>query len=295
MRWRGLGRPDQSPWSREHSDGTGRWAVPGARRVITDEPGTPDLRDRSRALFEQWFVLEERTDSLAWSRLREEIIATHLPLAQHLARRFHDRGEPGDDLRQVATVGLIKAVDRFDPNRGVEFTTFATPTILGELKRHFRDTGWAIHVPRRLQELGMAMSAATSTLTQDLGRSPTVGELADHLGVRERDVLDAIESARAYTTASLDSTSTSLDDGGGSLADTVGAEDPSLDIVEYRASLRPLLATLPARERQIIVLRFFRGLTQSQIAAEVGLSQMHVSRLLARSLGQLRAGLVAGG
>lgn len=215
----------------------------------------------------------------------------HLPLVEHLARRFRDRGESHDDLVQVGTIGLIKAVDRFDPERGVEFSTYATPTIVGEIKRHFRDRGWAIRVPRRLQEMRLALTRATAELTQSTGRSPTVRELAAHLGVSEDEVLEGLESAQAYATASLDSGSDDPD--APALADTLGADDAALEGVEYRESLRPLLAALPERERRIIVLRFFRNMTQSQIAEEVGISQMHVSRLLARSLAQLRTGLLA--
>jgi RNA polymerase sigma-B factor len=222
-------------------------------------------------------------------RLRDHLVEMHLPLVEYLARRFAGRGEPLDDLVQVGTIGLIKAVDRFDTGRGVEFSTYATPTVVGEIKRHFRDKGWTVRVPRRLQELRASLSSATAQLTQDLGRSPTVGELAGHLGVGEEEVLEGLESANAYAAVSLEATD---DADGQSVLDTLGAMDEALEGVEYRESLKPLLDSLPDRERRILVLRFFGNMTQSQIAAELGISQMHVSRLLARTLSQLRERLL---
>ena len=229
-------------------------------------------------------------DDPSYRRARDELVTMHLPLVQFLARRFRDRGEPLDDLVQVGTIGLIKAVDRFDPERGVEFSTYATPTIVGEIKRHFRDKGWAIRVPRRLQELRMSIGAATAELSQRSGRAPTVGELAVHLGVSEDEIIEGLEGAQAYSTSSLD-TPLGGDDDAPMLADRLGDVDPEIESIEYRESLKPLLAALPSRERRILALRFFHGMTQSQIAEEVGISQMHVSRLLAKSLSTLRAGL----
>jgi RNA polymerase sigma-B factor len=214
-----------------------------------------------------------------------------VPLVEYLARRFRNRGEPLDDLVQVATIGLIKSVDRFDLERGVEFSTYATPTIVGEIKRHFRDKGWAIRVPRRLQELKLSLTKATSELSQKLGRSPTVAELAGHLEMTEEEVLEGLESANAYSAVSLDAPDGG-DEDSPAVADTLGAEDESLEGVEYRESLKPLLDQLPPREKRILLLRFFGNMTQSQIAADLGISQMHVSRLLARTLTQLRAGLL---
>jgi RNA polymerase sigma-B factor len=213
----------------------------------------------------------------------------HLPLVEYLARRFAGRGEPLDDLVQVGTLGLIKAVDRFDLDREVEFSTYATPTVVGEIKRHFRDKGWTIRVPRRLQELRAAISAATADLTQDLGRSPTVRELAARLRVDEEEVLDGLESANAYAAMSLD---TSSSEDVPSVADTLGVEDEALTGVENRESLKPLLDTLPDREKRLLALRFFQNMTQSQIATELGISQMHVSRLLSRTLATLRESLL---
>jgi RNA polymerase sigma-B factor len=251
---------------------------------------TPEDRDRSRELLLALSKLPE--DDPTRGPIRDELVKGHLPLVEYLARRFAGRGEPLDDLVQVATIGLIKAVDRFDPERGVEFSTYATPTIAGEIKRHFRDKGWAVRVPRRLQELKLALTRASADLTQQLGRAPTVAELATHLNISEEDVLEGLESAHAYSTVSLDAPD-SDDDEGPAVADSLGMVDEALEGVEYRESLKPLLEALPAREKRILVLRFFSGMTQSQIAAELGISQMHVSRLLARTLAQLREGLLA--
>jgi len=216
--------------------------------------------------------------------LRRQVVECQLPLVHHLAQRFRGRGEPYDDLVQVGTIGLLNAVDRYDPERG-SFTAFAVPTILGEIRRHFRDRGWAMRVPRRLQDLGRRVSSAREELTHSLGRSPTVQELAAHLDEDVDLVLEALDSATAYSTVPLPTASEDVD-----LAH-LGFVDEGLELVEDRATLRPLLARLPTRERTILALRFIRGMSQSQIAAEVGVSQMHVSRLLTRSLAQLRDAL----
>jgi RNA polymerase sigma-B factor len=279
---------------------TGPGGVPGQGETVADEASVPAPRttsrwgDAERARERELIDILTATDpdEPAHRRARDELVTIHLPLVQYLARRFRDRGEPLEDLVQVGTIGLIKAVDRFDPQRGVEFSTYATPTIVGEIKRHFRDKGWAIRVPRRLQELRMSIGSATAELSQKSGRSPTVAELAAHIGVSEDEIIEGLEGAQAYSTSSLDA---QVGGEGGDdspmLADRLGADDPDLEGVEYRESLKPLLAALPARERRILVLRFFHGMTQSQIAEEVGISQMHVSRLLAKSLAQLREGL----
>ncbi|HVE64135.1 MAG TPA: RNA polymerase sigma factor SigF [Mycobacteriales bacterium] len=224
--------------------------------------------------------------------VRDELVRMHLPLVEYLARRFRNRGEPLEDLVQVATIGLIKSVDRFDLERGVEFSTYATPTIVGEIKRHFRDKGWAIRVPRRLQELKLTLTKATGELSQTLGRSPTVAELAAHIGLTEEEILEGLESANAYSAVSLDATD-SGDEDSPAVADSLGQLDEALEGVEYRESLKPLLEQLPSREKRILMLRFFGNMTQSQIANELGISQMHVSRLLARTLAQLRVGLLS--
>jgi RNA polymerase sigma-B factor len=219
--------------------------------------------------------------------IRGQLVAAHLGLAEYLARRFANRGEALDDLVQVASLGLIKAVDRFDPSRGVEFSTYATHTIVGELKRYFRDKGWAVRAPRRMQELYLRLGKMVATLGQELGRSPTIPELANELSVSEEEVLEALEAGQAYRSASLDAPAGSEE--GETLGQRLGNEDPSLEDAERRAMLSPLLAKLAPRERLIVQLRFFEGLTQSEIAERLGISQMHVSRLLVRSVAELRS------
>ncbi|OIJ67103.1 RNA polymerase subunit sigma [Streptomyces mangrovisoli] len=262
----------------------------GAPGLQATQHGPRDDGERggARAMFVQLRTLKD--GSPEYAELRNQLVRMHLPLVEHLARRFRNRGEPLDDLTQVATIGLIKSVDRFDPERGVEFSTYATPTVVGEIKRHFRDKGWAVRVPRRLQELRLALTTATAELSQQHGRSPTVHELAEKLAISEEEVLEGLESANAYSTLSLDVPDT--DDESPAVADTLGAEDEALEGVEYRESLKPLLEDLPPREKRILLLRFFGNMTQSQIAQEVGISQMHVSRLLARTLAQLREKLL---
>jgi len=218
--------------------------------------------------------------------LRDRAIEAWLPLARHLAHRYAGRGEPTDDLVQTATVGLIKAVDKFDPDRGVDFAGYAIPTIVGEIKRHFRDRTWSVRVPRRLQELRLAITEANASLTHALGRSPTVPDIAVHLQVSEEDVLEGLEGARAYNATSL-STPISAD-GSTELGDTLGGEDHEFALAELRVALGPALASLDEREQRILTLRFYGNLTQSQIAEQIGISQMHVSRLLTKALGKLR-------
>jgi RNA polymerase sigma-B factor len=227
-------------------------------------------------------------------QVRDELAQLHLPLVEYLAKRFKDRGEPLDDLIQVGSVGLLKAIDRFDLEREVEFSTYATPTIVGELKRYFRDKGWAIRVPRRLQELSLRLNKLVAQLTQDLGRAPTVPELAKAAGVSEDEVLEALESGQAYSTTSLDAP-TGDDEDAPMRGDRIGEEDMRLDNLEYFASLAPLIEQLPERERTILYLRFFKGMTQSKIADHIGISQMHVSRLLTRILEFLREGMEGSG
>jgi len=241
-----------------------------------------DERDELRRKFDEY----HRTQDPA---LRDQLVTAHLGLAEYLARRFANRGEPLDDLIQVASVGLLKAVDRFDPERGLEFSTYATPTIVGELKRHFRDKGWAVRVPRRVQELHLRLGKVVSGLSQDLGRSPTIGEIAERADASEEEVLEAMEAGRAYRFASLDAPGGgSGEDDTQSLASQLGEDDPLMTGIEHRVALSPLIAELPRREQVILHLRFFEGLTQSEIAGRLGISQMHVSRLLARSLAKLR-------
>ncbi|GAA4435475.1 SigB/SigF/SigG family RNA polymerase sigma factor [Actinokineospora soli] len=219
--------------------------------------------------------------------LRDELVTGHLPVAQHIAQRFANRGEPQDDLLQVATVGLINAVDRFDPARGTDFLSFAIPTIMGEVRRHFRDTCWSLRVPRRLKELHLAVSTASAELSQTLGRAPTPSEIAAHLGESIEDVYQGLEAAGGYRSRSLDEV-LGPDEDSASVSDRIGFEDQALAEIDQQETLQPLLAELPERERRILVLRFYGNMTQTQIAEKVGLSQMHVSRLLSRTLSRLR-------
>jgi RNA polymerase sigma-B factor len=252
---------------------------------VTDgaQRSTPAREDRSAD--------RERSDEL-FARLpsdpsaRDELVELYYPLAEYLARRFGGRGEAVEDLVQVASIGLLKAIDRFDPGRDVQFSTYATATIVGELKRHFRDKGWALRVPRRLQETGLRINKVTAELWQQLGRTPTVKEIASRAGISEDDVLEAMDAVQAYSTTSLDAP---LGDEGATPAQALGTEDESLELLEGWASIAPLVNELPARERRVLYLRFFGDMTQTEIAEELGISQMHVSRLLSQTLARLRS------
>ena len=244
-------------------------------------------KDEVRDLFHAYQAAGDEEER---ARYRERLVDQHIGLVEFLARRFRNRGEPLEDLIQVGTIGLLKAIDRFDLSREVEFSTYATPTIVGELKRHFRDKGWAVRVPRRLQELHLELTKTVGNLAHDLGRSPTVEEIAEAAGITEEEVLEGLEIAQAYNFTSLDAPIDS-EEGSTSFADQLGGEDEQLENLEYRASLAPEMAKLAERERKIVYLRFFKGLTQSEIAARLGISQMHVSRLLTRTLAQLREAL----
>ena len=222
--------------------------------------------------------------------LRRQAIEDNIGFAQRLARRFRDRGEPVDDLTQVAMIGLVNAVDGYDPERGCEFAGYATPTIVGEIRRYFRDKGWRIKVPRRLQELRLDLAKAGDELAQQLDRAPTVAELADRLQITESEVVEGMSASNAYTASSLDA-QPEEDDSEGALADRIGYEDNGLEGIEFVESLKPLIAELPQRDRQILSLRFVANMTQSEIGDELGISQMHVSRLLSRTLVRLRKGL----
>jgi RNA polymerase sigma-B factor len=239
-------------------------------------------------LFESYKRAETEAER---SLYRERLVDQYIGLVEFLARRFRNRGELLEDLIQVGTIGLLKAIDRFELEREVEFSTYATPTIVGEIKRHFRDKGWAVRVPRRLQELHLELTKVVGQLGQDLGRSPTVPEIAQAAGISEESVLEGMEIAQAYNFTSLDAPIDSGDSESTSFADQMGSEDDQLQNLEYRASLAPEVSKLPERERRILYLRFFRGLTQSEIADRLGISQMHVSRLLNRTLVQLREAL----
>jgi RNA polymerase sigma-B factor len=242
--------------------------------VTTTRASRPDWRDV--------FVEFAQTRDVA---LRDRLVEGHVGIAIHLARRFAGRGEPTDDLVQVASMALLGAVERFDPSRGIEFSTFATRTILGELKRHFRDKGWFVRAPRRVQELYLNIGETTNALSQRLGRSPTIREIAGAVGASEDDVIEALEAGHGYRAASLDAPGPE----GETLADRVGKPDPELGASEDRLFLGPALERLPARQRAIVEMRFVGGLTQLQIAERIGISQMHVSRLLKKSLEALRA------
>ena len=216
---------------------------------------------------------------------REELARRFLPLAEYLARRFANRGEPQDDLVQVASLGLLNAIDRFDLGRDVQFSTYAAVTMVGELKRHFRDKGWAVRVPRRLQEVGLRINAVLPELSQELGRSPTIDEIAARSEATSEEVLEAMEASQAYSTSSLD---VPVSEEGPAPIEVLGSEDPSLAVLDEWASVAPAVRTLPQRERTVLYLRFFRGLTQSEISREIGVSQMHVSRILSQTLRTLR-------
>lgn len=266
--------------------------MPLLKADVDDDPdgltGVELTRARSAELFSVF--RDEDASQASRDTARDALVHLHLPLVEHCARRFRNRGEPLEDLVQVGTIGLIKSVDRFDTERGVEFSTYATPTIIGEIKRYFRDKGWAIRVPRRLQELRMQIGSATAELTQSLGRSPTPRELAEAIGCSVEEIVEGIESSNAYSTLSLDATDNG-DDSTATMLDAIGMDDEGLEHVEIRESIKPLLDRLEPREKKILLLRFFKNMTQSQIAEEIGVSQMHVSRLLNRTLEQLRAAM----
>jgi RNA polymerase sigma-B factor len=224
---------------------------------------------------------------------REELCERFLPLARDLALRYTYTDEPLDDLVQVASLGLIKAIDRFEPGRGTKFTSYAAPTILGELKRHFRDKGWSVHVPRDLQERTLAVSRATETLSKELGRSPKVREVAAHLGCSVEQVLEAQEASASYEAASLDAPAMRDDGESAALVDLLGDDDSSFELVEDREAIASTWRDLPAVEQRVVQLRFVDDLTQREIGERIGYSQMHVSRLLRRALNRLEAAAAA--
>ncbi|AFM17151.1 RNA polymerase, sigma 37 subunit, RpsB/SigB [Mycolicibacterium chubuense NBB4] len=230
-------------------------------------------------------------DPAAFQEQRERIICRCLPLAEHIALRYSRRGEPHDDLVQIARVGLMNAVNRYDVWSGHDFLSFAVPTIMGEVRRYFRDSGWALAVPRRLKDLRQTVNAAAAELGQRTGRAPTATELAAHLGIDRDVVVETLIASGSYRPTSIDTQFRGQDSDAPALAERIGAPDAGLERVEYREALRPLLDALPERERVIITMRFFESLTQTQIAERLGISQMHVSRLLAKALATLRDGL----
>jgi RNA polymerase sigma-B factor len=249
----------------------------------------------------QWSTINEllrqmrALDEADWRRaaVRDRVIRECLPLAQRLARRFRNLGETDADLDQVAALGLVKAIDGFDPEYGTDFGGYATPTIVGELKRHFRDKGWGVHVPRRLQELRLEINRARTDLPQRLGRSPTTADVAEFLGVDEEQIIEALVASSGYRPMSIHAP-LGLDEDAGTLADVLGNEDADMIRAEFREALRPLLASLPERIQRILVMRFYGNMTQSEIATELNISQMHVSRLLTRTLAELRESLLTG-
>jgi RNA polymerase sigma-B factor len=236
---------------------------------------------KERRLFAQY---RERDDQAA----RDALVDRFLPLATQLARRYHRGGEPLEDLVQVASMGLLKAIDRFDPARGIAFSSFAVPTIAGELKRHFRDKGWSMRVPRDLQELALRVDRATERLVHELGRAPTAAEIAHDVGVSIEQVLEAREAAAAYRAESLERPRSDDDQDGTQVVDTLGGDDPGYRQAEHSATLERMMSILSDREREILRLRFGEDLTQSEIGDRVGLSQMHISRLLRQAVARLR-------
>jgi RNA polymerase sigma-B factor len=239
------------------------------------------IRTESEELFVQW---QKHHDQ----RAREELVERFLPLARKLARRYAGAREPFDDLVQVASLGLVKAVDRFDTTRGTAFSSFAVPTILGELKRYFRDLGWSVHVPRGAQEQALKVEEAQQQLTSRTGRPPTVEELAQYLELSVEDVLDALETAGAHHSTSLDAPRDDIDGESTTLAEAFGEEDERYEFVDASVTISTAARELSARERRVLALRFVQDLTQTQIADEIGVSQMQVSRILRRALGRLR-------
>lgn len=238
-------------------------------------------KEKTRELFRRF---KEEGDMDA----REKLVMSHLNLVRFIANKFKNRGEPIDDLIQVGYLGLLKAIDRFDPSRGLEFTTFATPTIMGEIKRHFRDKGWSVRVPRRLQELSAKVNQATDTLTSQLQRSPTIAEIADFLDATVDEVLEAMESSSAYSSVSLEAPSGADDDDTPSVIDRYATEDSDLAFTDDRIIIEEALASFSPRERDVIEMRFLKGMTQIEIAEKLGISQVQVSRLLRRTLKKIQ-------
>jgi RNA polymerase sigma-B factor len=254
-------------------------------RVRTDGAEERFDRDQTREWFSQYAASRA-------PEIREELVVAHLNLVRYLAVRFANRGESIDDLIQVGTVGLIKAIDRFDNERGVEFTTYATPTIIGEIKRHFRDKGWSVKVPRRLQELNLAVNRAVETLALELGRSVTVSDLAARLGASVEDIIESQELGQAYNVLSLDTELAAEGEArSATLLDYVGSHDEALELFENKANLETAIHVLDPRERVIVYLRFYENLSQTEIAKRLNVSQMHVSRLQARALAKLKQSL----
>ena len=260
-------------------------------QTLGEPQETPDLRTRTAQLFRAMAAAGPGTPGR--TAARDGLVALHMPLVEHLARRFRNRGEPYDDLVQVATIGLIKAIDRFDLTREVQFASFAVPYIVGEIKRHYRDTSWAVHVPRRLQEARVELARAAEELGARLGRSPRVAELAEHMDLTEEEVVEARLASNGYTSMSLDAAIGDDENDDVSLAHFIGEQDHAVELFEDFHTLAPLLERLGERDRRLLHLRFVEELTQSEIGKRLGVSQMQVSRLLAGNLARLREGMLA--
>jgi RNA polymerase sigma-B factor len=257
------------------------------RRIAPAYPAQEAVADREQRAREDRRLLE-RLHRHGDQAAREQLVERFLPLARQLARRYQHGGEQLDDLIQVASLGLLKAIDRFDPSRETAFSSFAVPTILGELKRHFRDKGWSVRVPRDLQELAVRVDRVTDELARELGRAPTLAEVSERTGSTPEQVLEAREAAGAYRAVSLDRPRDDDDESETGMADAVGIEDPGFGVAEDAATVERLMRVLSAREREVLRLRFAEDLTQSEIGARVGVSQMHVSRLIRQAVSQLR-------
>ncbi|MEV6318072.1 RNA polymerase sigma factor SigF [Streptomyces sp. NPDC051776] len=280
-------RPELSAGERESGEGTLPW-IEDATEVAPQ-----DARALSKVFFDRLAILEEGTHEYQYAR--NTLIELNLSLVRFAAGRFRSRADEMEDIVQVGHIGLIKAIDRFDLSREVEFTTFAIPYIVGEIKRYFRDTSWAVHVPRRLQELRIELAKAGEKLSQELDRDPTPTELAEYLELSEEEVIEGIVASNGYNAASLDAPldEAADDTASSTYADYVGEDDPALDGVENLESLKPLVAELGERDRRILSMRFGQEMTQSQIGEVLGISQMHVSRLLSRTLRVLRTRMLA--
>ncbi|WP_380608216.1 RNA polymerase sigma factor SigF [Streptantibioticus rubrisoli] len=262
--------------------------------LLTEAKADPsELREVSRVMFARLAVLDEGTEQYQY--VRNSLIELNMALVRFAAKRFSNRADQMEDIFQVGTIGLIKAVDRFDPDYGVEFITFALPTIIGEMKRFFRDTSWSVRVPRRLQELRIEMAKTSDVMAAELDRAPTTAELAERLRITEEEVLEAQVAANAYTASSIDAEGAADEEEGTSWVHRLGYDDPGLEGVENVTALKPLIDQLPERERTILAMRFGSEMTQAAIGAHLGLSQMHISRLLARTLNLLRDQLLADG
>ncbi|MFF8291912.1 RNA polymerase sigma factor SigF [Streptomyces sp. NPDC016309] len=275
------------------SAGTASQATTGLPEIRNPGEVAPkDAKELSKQFFDRLAVLEEGTAEYQY--VRNTLIELNLSLVKYAATRFRNRADQMEDIIQVGTIGLIKAIDRFDLSREVEFTTFAMPCVIGEIKRFFRDTSWSVHVPRRLQELRIDIARATDELFQRLDRSPTPAELAEHLGMEEDEILEGLVAANGYTAGSIDlPLDDSADNSSETLGDRLGAPDRELEIVENVQALKPLIEKFDERDRRILRMRYVDEMTQAEIGAELGVSQMHVSRLLSRITARLREGLLA--